>query len=73
MSPMTITDKLSMPPPPVLSMTRPASMLWILGTSSPMRKPTKNTAMEARRIGLRPKMSLNLPHGGIAAVVMKCD
>lgn len=34
---------------------------------APMREPMKKTIMAARRMGLRPKMSLILPHGGVAA------
>jgi hypothetical protein len=35
--------------------------------SAPMIEPMKNIMMARRRIGFRPKISLNLANGGVAA------
>lgn len=65
---MTVADKLRIPPPPIPWIALPARRPWILGATAPMIEPMKKTAMVVRRMGLRPKMSLIFPHGGVAAV-----
>lgn len=39
----------------------------MLTASAPMREPVKNVIMERSKIGFRPKISLSLAHGGVAA------
>ncbi len=64
---MQMLARMIKPPPPVPCMTRPASSILMSLLTAAMRDPTKNSALAVNRMGLRPQMSLNFPHVGVAA------
>jgi hypothetical protein len=55
------------PPPPMPWMVRPAISILMLVLHPQMALPTKKTAFANSSTGLRPKISLTLPHVGVAA------
>ena len=64
---MQILTNISSPPPPIPWIVLPASNILTFTLTALMIDPTKKTMFAARRIGLRPKMSLILPHDGVEA------
>ena len=64
---MQMLARMISPPPPIPCMTLPASSIWMLTLVAAMTEPTKNNALAKSMIGLRPHMSLNFPHVGVAA------
>jgi len=64
---MQIWVKTINPPPPIPWMTRPAISILMFTLNAQMSDPTKKTTFAVRIVGFLPKMSLILPHVGVAA------
>lgn len=61
---MHILARISSPPPPIPWSTLPAISCLMLILKAAMRDPTKKAAFAVKMMGLRPQMSLSLPHVG---------
>ena len=68
---MAMLARMIRPPPPVPCITRPASNILMFMLNAAMRDPTKNSALAVSKMGLRPHISLNFPHVGVAAAAAK--
>lgn len=55
------------PPPPIPWIALPVRSMSILTLTAAIKDPTKKIKFAKRRIGLRPHISLSLPHTGVAA------
>ena len=68
---MQILARIMSPPPPTPCITLPARSILILMLRAAMSDPMKKIVLATRRIGLRPQISLNLPHVGTEADAAK--
>lgn len=64
---MQIFDKMINPPPPIPCTTLPPMSILILMLSAAIKDPPKKIMLASSRTGLRPHISLNLPHVGVDA------
>ena len=64
---MQIFVRIISPPPPMPWIARAAINIPILTETPASSDPRKKIAHATSRIGLRPQMSLNLPHEGVEA------
>lgn len=66
-SEMTMLTKMIKPPPPTPWRTRDAINMRILTETAHSRDPMRKTTLASRMTGLRPQISLSLPHRGTDA------
>jgi len=64
---MQMFDKIISPPPPIPWTTLPPISILTLMLKADIRDPPKKMMLASSRTGLRPHMSLNLPHVGVDA------
>lgn len=68
---MQMFDKMISPPPPMPWMTLPPISIFTLMLKADIRDPPRKIMLARSRTGLRPQMSLNLPHVGVDAAAAK--
>ena len=64
---MQMFARMIRPPPPIPCITLPPISIRMFMDRAAIKDPKKKTRLARRRIGFRPKMSLNLPHVGTLA------
>lgn len=64
---MHMFDRMISPPPPIPWITLPPMSMLTLMLKAEIRDPPRKIMLASSRTGLRPHMSLNLPHVGVDA------